>query len=183
MGFGDTSLLCKIVFILLILCFIIDLIAFAIPYWYSKEINGFKYYGGLWDICEEGTFMGSSYKICNSIGEDDRYIAYNWVRGFRAVRAFSILSWLFFLAALVLVVIFMWVLSSKVLYLVAVCLSFAGAFCAMIAFAVYAGESTFYWKDYSASFALTIIAFILGLIIGILGILDYLGLTSGKVGA
>ncbi|KAK3582723.1 hypothetical protein CHS0354_039764 [Potamilus streckersoni] len=57
------------------------------------------------------------------------------------------------------------------------------AFCAMIAFAVYAGESTFYWKDYSASFALTIIAFILGLIIGILGILDYLGFTGGKVGA
>ncbi|KAK3582722.1 hypothetical protein CHS0354_039763 [Potamilus streckersoni] len=45
---------------------------------------------------------------------------------FRAVRAYSILSWLFFLASLVLVVIFMWFLSSKVLYLVAVCLSFAG---------------------------------------------------------
>ncbi|KAK3582727.1 hypothetical protein CHS0354_039768 [Potamilus streckersoni] len=175
MGFGDTSMLCKIVFILLILCFIIDLIGFAIPFWYSKEYTilgaNVKSYGGLWDLCGESGIA----KSCANI--KDTGLA-DW---FRAVRAFSILSWLFFLAALVVIIVFMFFMSDKkVMYLVAVCLSFAGAFCALIAFAVYAGESSGILKEYSASFALTIISFILGLIIGVLGILDYLGVIGGK---
>ncbi|KAL3837598.1 hypothetical protein ACJMK2_022945 [Sinanodonta woodiana] len=173
MGFGDTSVLCKVVFILLILCFIIDLIAFAIPFWYSLEYNvlgaSVKSYGGLWDACAES----GSLKSCASIKDSGLT---DW---FRAVRAFSILSWLFFLGALVVAIVFMFFMSgNKLLYLVAVCLSFAGAFCAMIAFAVYAGKLGI--TDYSASFALTIISFILGLIIGVLGILDYLGIIGGK---
>ncbi|KAK3582731.1 hypothetical protein CHS0354_039775 [Potamilus streckersoni] len=174
MGFGDTSLLCKIVLVLLIFCFIIDLIGFAIPYWYSVDLTisgvNVKSFGGLWDLCAEN----GNIKTCASLTNNGLA---DW---FRAVRAFSILSWLFFLAALVFVIVYMFFLSDKkMLYLVAVCLTFVGALCALIAFAVYAGESSGVLKEYHAAFSLTIISFILGLIIGVFGILDYFGCLGG----
>ncbi|KAL3855463.1 hypothetical protein ACJMK2_014674 [Sinanodonta woodiana] len=166
MGFKEASLLCKIVLILLVLCFCIDLIGFAIPYWISVED---KFNVGLWDRC----FELYGYKTCDTLNNID---IPDW---FRAVRAFSILSWIFFLMALVLVIIFVFFKSDKkTLYVGAVCLSFAGAFCALVAFAVFAGELKL--NEYHASFALTIISFILGLIIGILGMFDCLGVVGGQ---
>ncbi|KAK3582728.1 hypothetical protein CHS0354_039769 [Potamilus streckersoni] len=170
MGFGDTSMVCKIMFILLILCFIIDLIGFATPFWYRKEYNTtgviIKYHGGLW-ISYIDTEIG--LKSIKDPGQSD------WIR---AVRALSIMSLLYFLAALVAIIVFMFFMTErKAIYQFAAFLSFVGAFCAMIAFAVYAGESKGPLKEYSASFALTIISFILGLMISVLGILDNL---SGK---
>ncbi|KAL3855452.1 hypothetical protein ACJMK2_014663 [Sinanodonta woodiana] len=169
MGFRDTSLLCKIVLILLVLCFCIDLIGFAIPYWITEDGINSKTNIGLWMYCTET----NQYKICSPVIDRDLP---DW---FRAVRAFSIVSWVFFLMALVLVIIFAFFKSEKkALYVGAVCPSFTGAFCALIAFAVFAGEAKL--NEYPACFALTIISFILGLIIGILGILDCLGVVGGK---
>ncbi|KAK3582726.1 hypothetical protein CHS0354_039767 [Potamilus streckersoni] len=176
MGFGDTTLLCKIVFGLLITCFVIDLIGFAIPYWHSTDsVFGLKNFGGLWDDCH---YLDGDKK-CENIKEN--VLPESFLSWFRAVRAFSILSWLFFLAALVIVIIFMFFMSAKKpLYLVAVCLSFAGAFCALIAFAVYAGESFSSYTHYHIAFALTVVSFVLGLLAGILGILDYFLGGGGK---
>ncbi|KAL3837597.1 hypothetical protein ACJMK2_022944 [Sinanodonta woodiana] len=172
MGFSDTSLLCKTVLVLLIVCFIIDLIGFAIPYWYSVDLTisgvDVKSYGGLWDLCAENSNIKSCVSLTNNGLAD-------W---FRAVRAFSILSWLFFLAALVFVIVYVFFLSKKLFYLVAVCLTFVGAVCALIAFAVYAGQSSGVLKEYHAAFSLTIVAFLLGMIIGVFGIIDYIGCLS-----
>ncbi|KAK3582725.1 hypothetical protein CHS0354_039766 [Potamilus streckersoni] len=178
MGYSDTSLLCKIVFILLTMCFITDLIGFSIPYWYSKEfmfskISG-KDYAGLWDWC-----TGTGKSSCNKIEDNNRsdYFLY-WLK---AVRTFSVLSWILFLVALVFIIIFIFCKSDKkALYMVAVCLIFAGAVCALIAFAVYTVESTGIMKEYSAAFAMTISVFVMGLIIGILGVIDYIGVVGGK---
>ncbi|KAL3855465.1 hypothetical protein ACJMK2_014676 [Sinanodonta woodiana] len=169
MGFRDTSLLCKIVLILLFLCFCNALIAFAIPYWRSVHDNILKVSQGLWNLCTET----DEYRACATIGN------INLPEWFRAVRAFSILSWVFFLAALVYVSIFVFCKSdTKALYAAAVYLSFAGAVWALIAFAVYAGKTQL--KEYHAGFGLTIVSFILGLIIGILGMLDCLGIVGSK---
>ncbi|KAL3855464.1 hypothetical protein ACJMK2_014675 [Sinanodonta woodiana] len=167
MGFRDTSLLCKIVLILLVLCFCIDLIGFAIPYWISQDAIIFKIHQGLWIQCVEV----DGYKTCATFTDS------NLPDWFHAVRAFSIMSWVFFLMALVIIFVFI-KSEKKALYVGAVCLSFAGAFCALVAFAVYAGEVQL--KEYHAGFALTIISFILGMIIGILGMLDCLGIVGGK---
>ncbi|KAK3611752.1 hypothetical protein CHS0354_014098 [Potamilus streckersoni] len=169
MGFRDTSILCKIVLILLSLCFCFDLIGFAIPYWSSVDAYVMKTNVGLWDQCIETSGAKECAKISESTVED-------W---FRAVRAFSTLSWVFFLVALVLVIIFVFFKSDKKeLYVAAICLSFVGAFCAMIAFAVFAGEMKL--EEYNAGFAFTIVAFILELIAGVLGILDCLEVVGGK---
>ncbi|KAL3837599.1 hypothetical protein ACJMK2_022946 [Sinanodonta woodiana] len=179
MGFSDTSLLCKIVFILLSLCFITDLIGFSIPYWYWKEfmissISG-KDYAGLWDWCTE-----TGKASCNKIEDNNRsdFFLY-WLK---AVRTFSALSWICFLVALVLIIVYMFWKSDKIaLYMIAVCLSFVGAVCAMIAFSVYTVESTGIMKEYSASFALTIAVFVMGLVTGVLGVIDYIGVVVGKL--
>ncbi|KAK3582730.1 hypothetical protein CHS0354_039772 [Potamilus streckersoni] len=172
MGFRDTSLLCKIVLILLGLCLIIELIGFAIPFWYAISGPDVIVYTGLWMGCVK---RGITVE-CGHI--EDKELP-DW---FRAVRAFSTLSWLFFLAALVLVLVFMFLMySKKIVYLIVVCLSFAGAFCALISFAVFVGRSADEAKEHlSASFGLTIVAFILGLITGVLGILDFSWFSSQK---
>ncbi|KAL3855450.1 hypothetical protein ACJMK2_014661 [Sinanodonta woodiana] len=166
MGFRDASLLCKIVLILLVLCLCIDLIGFAIPYWNTVDKLDTKFNVGLWNQCTEKNGTNECTKISDSDIKD-------WSN---AVRALSILSWVFFLVALVLVIIFVFIKSEKkALYVGAVCISFAGAVCALVAFAAQLNSN-----KYHASFALTIISFILGMVIGIMGMLDCLGIVGGK---
>ncbi|KAK3590295.1 hypothetical protein CHS0354_027225 [Potamilus streckersoni] len=179
MGFGDTSMVCKIMLILLILCFIIALIGSATPFWWYLKVDNIigeknTFYGGLWESCIETGFT----KSCENIKDYGHSAFLDW---FRAVRALSIMSLLYFLAALVAIIVFMFFMSErKAVYQFAAFLSFVGAFCALIAFAVYARHSSGDLKEYSASFALTIISFILGLMISVLGILDNLGVVGGK---
>ncbi|KAL3837600.1 hypothetical protein ACJMK2_022947 [Sinanodonta woodiana] len=169
MGFSDTTCLCKLVLILLSLCFVIDLIGFAIPYWYVFDHFGIKINGGLWNQCDES----SGFRNC--VRTDER-LPDSILRWFRAVQAFSTLSWVYFLAALVLVMVFVFSIPGRrVMYLAAIILIFAGAVCALISFTVYAMKFTIGLNQYSAAFAMTISASILGFLSGCISVLDYLG--------
>ncbi|KAL3837604.1 hypothetical protein ACJMK2_022952 [Sinanodonta woodiana] len=177
MSSGGTSALKKLVIALLVFCFILDLVGFVIPYWYYTEstLLGYtvKAYGGLWTACSQVSLV---------VGCGD-YVNSTLVDWFRAVRAFSALGFLLFLASLVVVIFHTCSKSDKkLLYLVAVCLTFVGAICAMISFAIYAGNATGNLSKYHAAFYITIVAFVLGIVTGILGILDALVL-GGKVGS
>ena len=59
------------------------------------------------------------------------------------------------------------------------------AFCIMIEFAVYAGAtdaySDYYSGGYSGAFAITIIDFVLCIVIGVIGVIDWLGLVCGMI--
>ncbi|KAK3582724.1 hypothetical protein CHS0354_039765 [Potamilus streckersoni] len=114
-----------------------------------------------------------------------RHIFYDFpdyiLRWFRAVQAFSLLSWVYFLTALVLIMVFVFCIpGKKVMYIAALIFSFAGGFCALISFTVYAGKFTVGLNQYSVAFALTILASILGFIIGFIGVFDYLNVGRGE---
>ncbi|KAK3582732.1 hypothetical protein CHS0354_039776 [Potamilus streckersoni] len=167
MCFERNTPLCMMVFILLVFCFITDLIGFAIPYWYKAESNisgiDLYSYGGLWKFCKES----SNFTSC--VNEIDDGFA-GW---FHAVRTFSTLSWMFSLTSLILVVLFFFY-DRAMMYLASVCLSFVGAFCALTAFLLYAVKSSGDQKKFYSAFTLIIIAFLLGLMTGIVGIVDFL---------
>ncbi|KAK3582717.1 hypothetical protein CHS0354_039754 [Potamilus streckersoni] len=178
MSSGGTSAFKKLVIVLLVFCFILDLVGFVIPYWYYTESTllgiTVKSYGGLWTVCSEVSLL----LTCGD------YVSSTLVDWFRAVRAFSALGFLLFLASLVVVIAHTCSKSKKkLIYLVGVCLTFVGAICAMISFAIYAGNATGNLSKFHAAFYITIVAFVLGLVTGILGILDALGVIGGKVGS
>ena len=55
----------KVNFILLIVAFIIQLLALAIPYWYSTEILGTDYHGSLFRTCAKNS--NANYNACGNI--------------------------------------------------------------------------------------------------------------------
>nr|KAG5694998.1 hypothetical protein BaRGS_024181 [Batillaria attramentaria] len=89
---------------------------------------------------------------------------------FEACRAFGILSILALAACLACVVLMCLMSEQKIFGLLAPVSAAVGAFCCLITFAVYAGESG--QSDFGYSFALVIVAFLLA---GVAAVLLFLG--------
>jgi hypothetical protein len=64
MGFGQASIMLKVGFILIIVALVIQILAVALPYWYSKEVaSNYDVYGGLFRGCAEA----GNTKACNNV--------------------------------------------------------------------------------------------------------------------
>ncbi|KAK3582720.1 hypothetical protein CHS0354_039761 [Potamilus streckersoni] len=159
-----TTVLGTLVLVLQILCFLLDIVGSFYSTWYLVQRKEFisidseirvSYYGNAWNECTESVL----FKRCEDIHTD-------WLI---AVRAFSVSCFLVFLAAIIVVIVQMCLKSkTKVVYIVAVCLTFTGAICAIIAIAVYAVEAKGDASNFSLGFHITAVVFGLGILAGML---------------
>ncbi|KAK7091665.1 hypothetical protein V1264_009321 [Littorina saxatilis] len=108
---------------------------------------------GLWKSCKND--------VCTTYSSDIDFP--DW---FEACRAFGILGVLVLVGCLVVGILILFMEFDK-LPIIATILAFVGAFCILIEFAVYAGESGAESDQYGYSFALTIVAWILAIVAGI----------------
>ncbi|XP_071153219.1 uncharacterized protein [Mytilus edulis] len=120
MEVAGINLLTFVGFVLSIVAAVFDLIGFATPYWSSTSTSGVEVYSGLWRYCV--TALGST--ACASLGDLDLE---SW---FKAVQAMEILGFLCLLAAVVVVILKLFVLKDKpILKFVGIgCLATAAAF-------------------------------------------------------
>ncbi|XP_052806415.1 uncharacterized protein LOC128235650 [Mya arenaria] len=59
MGFGNSSLFLKITFVLLVVAFVIQLLALAIPYWFSADNSGVcVHFSGWWEATQAFEVIG-----------------------------------------------------------------------------------------------------------------------------
>ncbi|XP_076092582.1 uncharacterized protein LOC143063991 [Mytilus galloprovincialis] len=151
-------------FILTIVALVIDLIGFAAPYWTYREIGNGKVYAGIWKSCVSG---GST--ICTD------YVDVKNLKSWReAVQAMETLGFLCLIAALVVVILKLFVLKDKpILKWVAVgCLAAAAAFI-LIGVCIFGGEaSTLETDNLHFAFAFVIIAAIVAIVASIMFCLD-----------
>ncbi|KAH3703209.1 uncharacterized protein LOC127859340 isoform X3 [Dreissena polymorpha] len=167
MGFSDSSLFLKIAFILLIAAFIIQVLALAIPYWFSLDAGNYETYGSLFRICSESP----GYKLCVNVEN-----ATSW---WEATQAFEVIGILLIIAALILTIVVVFVKSDmKILKLVAWILSFCACGFIIVGIIIYGAKSYLVFAEYSGAFALAIIAGIIMAVAGILGLMDWM--NKGK---
>lgn len=165
MGFGQASLFLKICFILIIVALIIQILGVALPYWYDVDNDRGSSYGGLWKDCWE---IGNS-KDCSNIKNEADWLA--------ATQAFEIIGLLILVAALVCCIIVIFIKNDlKILKLINWILCFCACGFIIIGIIIYGAESP--TSDFSGAFAITIIAGIIALVAGILGLLDWMGKGS-----
>ena len=70
MGFGDASIHLKVAFVLIIVGVLVQILALALPYWYSKDYsNNTSYNGGLFRGCAEWGNTKRCSNINNPSGE------------------------------------------------------------------------------------------------------------------
>ncbi|XP_052091371.1 uncharacterized protein LOC127728161 [Mytilus californianus] len=152
-------------FILTIVALVIDLIGFAAPYWWYIESLNTKRYAGLWKLC----FDSGSSTTCGDFVDSD-----NLQSWFEAVQAMETIGFLCLIAALVVVILKLFVLKDKpILKWVAVgCLAAAAAFI-LIGVCIYGGEaSTLETDNLHFAFAFVIIAAIIAIVASIMFCLD-----------
>ncbi|VDI31990.1 Hypothetical predicted protein [Mytilus galloprovincialis] len=152
-------------FILTIVALVIDLIGFAAPYWWYVSSGNIKSYAGLWKLC--GGIGGIT-----SCGD---YVDVKNLASWReAVQAMETLGFLCLIAALVVVILKLFVLKDKpILKWVAVgCLAAAAAFI-LIGVCIFGGEaSTLETDNLHFAFAFVIIAAIVAIVASIMFCLD-----------
>ncbi|KAL8610664.1 hypothetical protein ACOMHN_047233 [Nucella lapillus] len=137
------------------LALLFQIIGLATPGW---VVNGLGH-AGLWRSCARGG--------CFPVG----------VPAFmKACRAFGILGVLAMAGSLACAALICFMSEVKVFSLVAIAAAASGAFCALIEFAVYAGEFSAYSNYFGYSFALTVVAFVL---CGVASVLFFLGRSRG----
>ncbi|KAK3582719.1 hypothetical protein CHS0354_039759 [Potamilus streckersoni] len=168
--------LSTLIVILLILSFVLDISGCFSSMWYLiggtqtvlySEI-GVVFYGGIWSDCVSSQF----FTTCESKETD-------WLK---AVRAFSVSGFLLYFVAVVVVIVQLCSKpKKKALYIISVCLMFAGAICAMIAFVVYVIQATGKAREFFVGFYITITAFVFGILAGILESVNLVKANSGKV--
>ncbi|KAL4229493.1 hypothetical protein ACF0H5_012533 [Mactra antiquata] len=164
MGFGDASIFLKVVLILLIVAFVIQILGVALPYWYAEDFGSASYNGGLFRSCNEVL----NKKKCSSIKNPA-----DW---FAATQAFELIGLFLIIGALVLTIVVVFVKNDmKILKLVAWILSFCAFGFIIIGIIIYGAEATHLLKEYSGAFAITIIAGLVCLAAGVLGLLDWMG--------
>ncbi|CAG2196190.1 unnamed protein product [Mytilus edulis] len=151
-------------FILTIVALVIDLIGFAAPYWWYVKVGNVKYYAGIWKSCVSG---GST--ICGDFVDVKNLASWR-----EAVQAMETLGFLCLIAALVVVILKLFVLKDKpILKWVAVgCLAAAAAFI-LIGVCIYGGEApTGETDNLHFAFAFVIIAAIVAIVASIMFCLD-----------
>ncbi|XP_060591210.1 uncharacterized protein LOC132746150 [Ruditapes philippinarum] len=163
MGFGQASIMLKVGFILIIVALVIQILAVALPYWYSKEVaNNYDVYGGLFRGCAEA----GNTKACNNVKNPTDWWA--------ATQAFEIIGLLILVAALILCIIVLFVKDMKILKMVNFILCFCSCGFIIIGVIIYGAESEGWLAEYSGAFALAIIAGIVALVAGVLCLLDWM---------
>ncbi|XP_063423217.1 uncharacterized protein LOC134707424 [Mytilus trossulus] len=153
-------------FILTIVALVIDLIGFAAPYWWYVSVGNAKTYAGLWKYC--GGYSGASTSCVD-------YVDLENIESWRkAVQAMETIGFLCLIAALVVVILKLFVLKDKpILKWVAVgCLAAAAAFI-LIGVCIFGGEaSTLETDNLHFAFAFVIIAAIVAIVASIMFCLD-----------
>ncbi|XP_060555712.1 uncharacterized protein LOC132716451 isoform X1 [Ruditapes philippinarum] len=167
MAFATASTLIKVVLVLAMIGFVLDVIGFATPYWmsysgYDVHRRHVSVNGGLWRSCHEGY----SYISRRSSYYDQCYKAAGpgW---FEATQAFETLGFIAAIVALVLIVLYVFVPQTsgkKIVFILAMLACFAAAGCIILGIIIYGSKM----DNLSWSFALCCIA---GIIFGISGIL------------
>lgn len=153
--------------VLTICAFICQLIGLASPYWIYIDHGVTKAYGGLWKSCFYD--KASDKTVCS-----DYLIVLDWMK---AVRATSIIGFLLFLVALVMVILKMFVTKDKkpVLF-AAIGTAFAGAIFVLTSIAVYASKQDEIIRgtslQYHFAFAFCIIAMLAALGAGAIMMVD-----------
>nr|XP_034336550.1 uncharacterized protein LOC105346258 [Crassostrea gigas] len=160
----DASKFIRIGLVLTICAFIFQLIGLASPYWTFAESEGYKGYLGLWKFCIYSKVLDTSK--CT-----DWPLIPDWLE---AVRATSILGSLLVLAAIVMLILRMFVMQDRnpVLF-AAIGTTFVGAISILISIAVYASKGDELSKedaviqgasaDYHFAFAFCILAMLAAL--------------------
>ncbi|XP_052091358.1 uncharacterized protein LOC127728150 [Mytilus californianus] len=148
-------------FILTIVAFVVDLIGFAAPYWYYVKISGTSYYGGIWLNCQS-----SSETNCNTYVNTE-----TWVE---AAQGMEVLGFLCLLAALVTVIVKLFVVKDKpVLKWVVVGCLVVGAVLILIGVCLFAGKSVdVITENLHFAFAFAIIGAMLSIAAAVLLCLD-----------
>ncbi|XP_048728698.2 uncharacterized protein LOC125646445 [Ostrea edulis] len=159
--FIDTPLFLKISCVLVTAAFVINIIAFAVPYWYSGQLD---YHEGLWTICPKS-------------GCKD-YPLEGLASWFEATRTFTVFAFIGSIATIVLLVLYIFVekLSHYILYLIAVVTCFSTGGFLFLSVLIYAA----FLNDLAWGWAFAVVAFLLYTVAGVLLIVNFLR-KDGKV--
>ncbi|CAC5397712.1 unnamed protein product [Mytilus coruscus] len=146
--------------ILTVVAFIIDIVGFATPYWYYRKIaalNDVTYKAGLWKICTPDCINYENSK--------------SWQE---AVQAMEVLGFICLLAALVVLILKLFVMKDKQMLKWVVVGSLVGAaIFILIGVCIYGGEAEKELKEHiHFAFAFVIIAAIMAIIAAVLLFLD-----------
>ncbi|XP_061178651.1 uncharacterized protein LOC133187306 [Saccostrea echinata] len=156
----DTPLFLKISCVLVIAAFVINLIAFSVPYWFELK----KYHEGLWSIC-----IGS---------ECTDYSLKNLTSWFEASRMFAVFGFIGSIATIVLLVLYIFVekLSIYIVYIAAVVTCFVTGGFILLLVLIYGA----FLNNLSWGWAFCVVAFLLYTVAGVLLIVNFLR-KDGKV--
>jgi len=152
----------KLTAVILFIAFICAIVALAVPQW-SKSTDG-NSYSGLWTTCQD-TGFGT---VCADITDD--VISNLCASGqygdssgcessFKAVRAFSVLAFIFAFFALVSCMAAFF--AGKGPAMAPVAFAAISGVCAMISFAIYVGKFKFPDSNFGAGVAFAIITWLL----------------------
>jgi len=147
MGFNEATLFVKVSVILLPIAFLLDLIGIATSYWVSWPAYGYNYHSGLWDFYNEPSWL-------------------------EATQAFEVLGFIAGLAALVLIILYIFVPATsgkRIVFILTLVMCFAAAGCIILGIVIYGSKSS----HLSWSFALCTIAGIIFGVAGVLLLLDF----------
>ncbi|XP_052761373.1 uncharacterized protein LOC128204072 isoform X5 [Mya arenaria] len=156
-GFNTASTMIKVVFILSILGVILQLVGFATPYWNNYPSS----HRGLWKACHE-TFHGSQ---CGSY-----YGEPGWLK---ATQAFETLGFIAAVAALILIVLYVFVPATsgkRIVFILSMVACFIAAGCILLGIIIYGTKMDY---NLSWSFALCCIAGIIFAVAGLLLAIDF----------
>lgn len=166
MAWGSAPTLLKVVFVLSLIAFVLDLIGFATAYWQSwdgRDRSGHFSEGnsGLWRHCWSGysPIVRGQYSACG------KAIGPSW---FEATQAFETLGFIAAVVALVLIILYIFVPQTsgkKIVFILGMLACFAAAGCIILGIIIYGSKVE---DNLSWSFALCTIA---GIIFGVSGIL------------
>ncbi|KAL3887853.1 hypothetical protein ACJMK2_000242 [Sinanodonta woodiana] len=168
-GYKQATIFAKIAFFLAILAFLLDMIGFYTPYWQSYQFmtNHLVWvtkFDGIWRFCTANMF-----KVwCRSYNYETTYSNYGTRSWFEATQAFETLGFIAALAALVLIVLYIFVPQTsgkRIIGILSMLACFAAAGCIMLGIIIYGSKVE---RNLSWSFALCCIA---GIIFGVSGVL------------
>lgn len=146
MSFAQAGLFVKVSFVLALAGFLFHIIGFSSEYWRSVDLGILNFHEGLWTY-------GNNVQL------------HSW---FEATQAFETLGFIAALAALVLIVLYIFVPQTsgkRIICILSMLACFAAAGCIMLGIIIYGSKVE---RNLSWSFALCCIA---GIIFGVSGVL------------
>ncbi|XP_052761372.1 lens fiber membrane intrinsic protein-like isoform X4 [Mya arenaria] len=163
MAEGPSSLLSKIIALACLGSFVVFVVGFSTSYWYKSSFT----HGGLWQNCVLG--VCSDYAITDSIKDifkDDL----SWLK---ATQAFETLGFIAAVAALILIVLYVFVPATsgkRIVFILSMVACFIAAGCILLGIIIYGTKMDY---NLSWSFALCCIAGIIFAVAGLLLAIDF----------